>query len=198
MKHHFIKTYLFVFNERLAGKVGIAFEKQYFGRLHLHLYSLTFFYWRKNNLLINSSYIFLVFDNTHMLFIHRVFGHGQPAELHVCVLGLHGVSLLGWQSSFVIFYSPRHCNNIREKVLQETKICSSIIMVDFSNWRKKNSGLGGSVCSKVSLCRGIWNSNEKEWLKKHQHVVAWKNHKSDKTKGYCSLWPFIRSTWLGA
>lgn len=179
--------------------MGIAFEKQCFGRLYLHLYSLTFFYWRKNNLLINSSYIFLVFDNTYMLFIHRVFGHGQPAELHVGVLGLHGISLLGWQSSFVIFCSPRNCNNIREKFLQETKICSSIIMVYFSNWRKKNSGLGGSVCLEVSLCRGIWNSNEKEWLKKYQHVVAWKNLVSSKrTEGCCSLWPFIHSTLLGA
>lgn len=104
-------------------------------------------------------YIFLVFDNTHMLFIHRVFGHGQPAELHVCVLGLHGVSLLGWQSSFVIFYSPRHCNHIREKFLQRQRYVPALSWLILNHWRKKNSGLGGSVCSKVSLCRGIWNSN---------------------------------------
>ena len=122
-------------------------------RLYLYFYSHTFIHCRKKNLLIISSFIFLMFDDTHVFFILGVSRHGQPAELHVCVSSLHGISLLGWQNSVASFFSPINLNNMREKVLQKTKICSSIITLDFSNRRKKHSGLGGHVYIKVSICR---------------------------------------------
>ena len=68
-----------------------------------------------------------------MFFFHGVFSHGQPAELHVCVSGLHGISLLGWQSFVAILFFPINLNNIRGKFLQKTKVSSSLTVVDFSN-----------------------------------------------------------------
>ena len=56
-----------------------------------------------------------MFDDTHVFFLHGFFSQGQPAELQVCVSGLCGVSLLGWQSSVAIFFSPINFKNMREK-----------------------------------------------------------------------------------
>ena len=139
------------FSLMLNRKSGVFYLKN---RVLFYVYSHTFIYWRKKNLLINSSYISLMLDDTDMFFFHGVFSHGQPAELHVCVSSLHGISLLGWQSFVAILFFPINLNNIREKFLQKTKVCSSLTVIDFSNWRKKNSGLGWNVCSKVSICGG--------------------------------------------
>lgn len=81
-------------------------------------------------------------DDTHVLFLHGVFCHCQPAELHVCVIGFHGISLLGWQNSVAILLFPRNLNNAQGKNFPETKICCSLLMVDLINWRKKIVGLG--------------------------------------------------------
>lgn len=131
---------------------GIPFEKRCSGRLYLYLDTHTFLYWRKKNLLINSSFIILVFDYTFVLFIHWLCSHGQPAEFHVCITSLHGISLLGFQNCISVLFLPIYLNNIREKFLKKTKVCSLLMEVYFSNWRQKNSGLGEVVWMKCLIC----------------------------------------------
>lgn len=148
--------------------------------LRLYLYAHTFIHWRKNNLLINSPSIFLVFDDTLVFFIHGCFAHSQPAEFHVCVSRPHGISLLGFQDFVAILFFPINLNNIRKKILQKTKVCSSIMELYLSNRRKKHCGLGGNVWSKVYICRGKQNSNEKELFGK-------KRERERKTWTLCGL-----------
>ena len=143
----------------------LLWEQKCSGRLYV--FTHTFVYWREKNLLINSSFIILVFDDAFVFFVHWLCSHGQPAEFHVCVISLHGISLLGCQNCIVVLFLPIYLNNIGEKFLKETKICPSLMKVDFCNWRKKNRGLGSNVWwIKASLCGVKRNSNYD--LEKHK------------------------------
>lgn len=107
-----------------------------------------FLYWRKENLLICSSFVVLMFDNTTVLFPHCPFRHCKPAKLHVCVVSLQRIPFLGVQDSIAILFFPIHPYDIGKELFKETKVCPSLMEICFSNRRKKNSGLGGNVCIK--------------------------------------------------
>ena len=124
-------------------------EKALFQRMHAH----TFLYWRKENLLICSSFVVLMFDNTSVLFPHCPFRHSKPAKLHVCALSLQRIPFLGVQDSIAILFFPIHPYDIGKELFKETKVCPSLMEICFSNRRKKNSGLGGNVCIKPFVCK---------------------------------------------
>lgn len=107
-----------------------------------------FLYWREENLLICSSFVVLMFDNTTVLFPHCPFRHSKPAKLHVCALSLQRIPFLGVQDSIAILFFPIHPYDIGKELFKETKVCPSLMEICFSNRRKKNSGLGGNVCIK--------------------------------------------------
>lgn len=146
----------------LGGRGNVFWE--YYTHTH------TFLYCRKQNLLIH--FIMLMFDDTFVFFIHWLPTHGQPAEFHVCVISLHGISLLRFQNCIAIFFLPVHLDNIREKFLKKTNMCSSLMKAYFSSWRMKNSGLGVELWTIASIC-GENGIAIKNW--RHKHCVVWNN-----------------------
>ena len=151
---------------------------------HTHIHTHTFYLGRKQNLLINPSFISLMFDDTFVSFIHWCSHHSQPAEFHECVLSLHSVSLLGLWNCFATLLFPIYLDNITEKILEKTKIRSSIVKCCFSNWREKSGGLGGIVCIKASICGGCGRAI-KTLLEQHKCHVVW-NHQPQWNEGNLS------------
>lgn len=114
------------------------------GARKLQLQGITFFFhagtcsnlfvnWRKKNLLITSSFVILMFDDTYMFFFHCLFSQSQPAEFHVCVISLDDISLMGFQNCIAILFFPLYLNSIREKILKKAKMCSSTMAFYFLN-----------------------------------------------------------------
>lgn len=62
--------------------------------------------------LIFSSFIFLMFDDMYVFFLHAF--SVMVNQLNFKYMSVvRGVSLLGWQNSVAIFFSPINLNNMR-------------------------------------------------------------------------------------
>ena len=84
----------------------------------------------------------------YVFFLHAFFSHGQPAELQVCISGLRGVSLLGWQNSVAIFFSPINLNNMSKKFSRRQRYVPALLWLISVIEGRNIVGLGGMPTSR--------------------------------------------------